>query len=64
MPDSSLREEHLIPEEPTISNLGAEALGPQEPSNNDLSVPIILQVYPYELLIVSQAAMETNVMTS
>jgi hypothetical protein len=64
VPDSSPREEHLIPEEPTISNLGAEALGLQEPPNTDLSTPIIVQVYPYEHLIVSQAAMEENAATS
>jgi hypothetical protein len=54
----------LILEEPTISDLGAEALGPSETLTTDLSVPIIVQIYPYECQTVSQAAMETNVATS
>jgi hypothetical protein len=64
VPDSSSRREHLILEEPTISNLGAEALGLYNPSITDLSVPIIVQVHPYERQVVSQAAMETNAATS
>jgi hypothetical protein len=51
-------------EEPTISNLGAEAIGMYEPPITHLSTPIVVQVYPYELLTVSQAAMKANSVTS
>jgi hypothetical protein len=64
MLDPYPREEQSILEEPTISDLGTEALVPYEPPITNLSVPIIAQVYPYECQIVSQAAMETNVVTS
>jgi hypothetical protein len=63
-PDPSPRGEHLIPEEPTIFDLRAEALGPYNPPITDLSTPIVVQVKPYERQVVSQAAMETNVATS
>jgi hypothetical protein len=63
-PVTSLRGEHLIPEEPIISDLGAEALGPYNPPITDLSVPIIVQVEPYERQVVSQAAMKANAATS
>jgi hypothetical protein len=52
------------PEEPTISDLGVEALGPPETPTTDLSVPIIVQIYPYGRQTVSHAAMETNAATS
>jgi hypothetical protein len=51
-------------EEPIISDLGVEALGLYNPPITDLSVPIVVQVQPYEHQVVSQAAMETNVATS
>jgi hypothetical protein len=54
----------LILEEPIISDLRAQALGPYNPPITDLSMPIIVQVQPYERQVVSQAAMETNVATS
>jgi hypothetical protein len=63
-PDPSSRGEYLISEEPTISNFGAEALGPYNPLITDLSVPIIIQVKNYDRQLVSQATMETNVATS
>jgi hypothetical protein len=52
------------PEEPTISDLGVESLGPPETPTTDLSVPIIIQIYPYGRQTVSHATMETNVATS
>jgi len=55
-------DQHL--EEPTISDLGVEALGPPETPTTDLSMPIILHIYPYRLQTVSHAAMETNAATS
>jgi hypothetical protein len=58
------RREHLILEEPTISDLGAEALGLYNPLITDLSTPIIVQVDPYECQVVSQATMMTNAATS
>jgi hypothetical protein len=64
MPNPSSREEHLILEEPTISYLGEEAPGPYKPLNIDLSTPVVIQVYSYECLIVSQATMEPNTVTS
>jgi hypothetical protein len=56
-------------EEPTISDLGAEALRPYNSPITDLSVPIMVQVVPprvthHEHQIVLQAAMEENVATS
>jgi hypothetical protein len=58
------REEHLIPEEPTITDLGAQALGPNNPSITDLSTHIVIQFYPYKRLEVSQEEMEPNPATS
>jgi hypothetical protein len=52
------------PEEPTIFYFGADALGPFETPTTDLSVPIIVQIYPYERQIVSRTAMETYDATS
>jgi hypothetical protein len=69
MPEPSSRGEHSNPEEPTIFDLGAEALGPYNPPITDLSVPILIQVVPprvthHERQIVLQAAMEANAATS
>jgi hypothetical protein len=58
------REEHIISEEPTITDLGVQDLGPKNPSITDLLMPIVIQVYPYERLEVSQAEMEPNPTTS
>jgi hypothetical protein len=58
------REENIILEEPTITDLGMQALGPNNPLVTDLSVLIFIQVYPYECLEVSQAEMEPNPATS
>jgi hypothetical protein len=63
-PDPSPRREHLILEEPTISDLGVEALGAYNPPITDLSAPIIVQVKTYEHQVVSQATMETDAATS
>jgi hypothetical protein len=52
------------PEEPTISDLGAEDLGPPETPTTDISVPIIIHIYPYRRQTVSHAVMETSVATS
>jgi hypothetical protein len=52
------------PEEPTISDLGAEALGPSETPPTDILAPIIIQIYPYERQTMSHTAMETNAATS
>jgi len=59
----------LTPEETTISDLGAEALGLANPLITDLSMPILVQfvplrVKPYERQIVLQTTMEENVATS
>jgi hypothetical protein len=69
MPKPFPRGEHLNPEEPTISKLGAEALVPLNPPINDLSVPLLIQDSPprvthHERQIVLQVAMEENVATS
>ena len=64
MPNPSLREEILFMEEPIISDLEAEALGPYNPPITDLSTPIIIQVLPYERLVVSPATMEAHTATS
>jgi hypothetical protein len=50
----------LIPKEPTISDLGAEAIGPYNPSIIDQSMPIIVHVKHYERQVVSQETMEKN----
>jgi hypothetical protein len=63
-PGLSPRVEHLILREPTISNLREESLGPYNPLMTDLSVPIVIQVKPYEHQVVSQAVMEKHVATS
>jgi hypothetical protein len=54
-------DQHL--EEPTISYLGVEALGPPETPITDFSAPIIVQIYPYEHQTLSHTAMETNAAT-
>jgi hypothetical protein len=69
VPEPSLRGEHSNPEEPTISDLGVEALGHFNPPITDLSVPLLIQVVPprvthHERQIVLQAVMEENVATS
>jgi hypothetical protein len=64
MLDSSPRGEHFILEETIISDLRVESLGLYNPPKTYLSVPIVVQVQPYERQVVSQAAMETNVATS
>jgi hypothetical protein len=69
VPEPAPRGEHSNLEEPTISDLGAEALGPFNPPITDLSVPLLVQVVPprvthHECQIVLQAAMEANVATS
>jgi hypothetical protein len=69
MPEPSLIGEHSNLEEPTISNLGVEALGLYNPPINDLSVPIMAQVVPprathHKSQIVLQAVMEANDATS
>jgi hypothetical protein len=64
VPDPSSRGEHLILEEPFISNLGVESLGPYNPPITDLSTPIFIQVLPYEHQVVSQETMEANAATS
>jgi hypothetical protein len=48
VPDSSPRGENLIMEEPIISKIRAQALGLYNPLSTNLSVPIIVQVQPYE----------------
>lgn len=52
------------PKKPTISELEEEALDPPKTLTTDLSVPIIIQIYPYGHQTVSHPAMETNVATS
>jgi hypothetical protein len=64
VPNPSSRGELSILEEPIISDLGAEALGPYNPPITDLSMPIIVQVLPYERQVVSPATMEANTATS
>jgi hypothetical protein len=64
VPDFSLTGEHLIMGEPIFSDLGVKYLGMYNPPIIDLSMPIIIQVQPYERQVVSQATMETNVATS
>jgi hypothetical protein len=69
VPKPSPREDYSNTEEPTISNLGAEAPRMTNPPITDLSVPILVQVVPlrvtpYERQIVLQVAMEANVATS
>jgi hypothetical protein len=59
----------LTLEEPTISDLGVEALGPANPPITDLSASILVQVVPPEVTpserqLVLQATMEENVATS
>jgi hypothetical protein len=54
----------LIIEEPTISNLGVEALGLYNPPITYLSAPVIILVDPYKRQVVSQVVMNTNVATS
>jgi hypothetical protein len=69
MPEPSPRGEHSNSEEPTISDLGAEVLGPFNPPTTDLLVPLLVQVVRprvthHERQIVLQVAMEANVATS
>jgi hypothetical protein len=54
----------LILEEPTIYELREKSLGLYNPPITDLSVPIVVQVQPYERQVVSQATMENNAATS
>jgi hypothetical protein len=61
--DSSSRGEHLIMEEPIISSLRVQSLGPYNPPIKDLSAPIVIQVQSYERQVVSRETMETNVAT-
>ena len=63
MLEPALRGEYSNPEKPTISDLGAEALGPANTLITDLSVSILVQVVPprvtpYESQIVLHATME------
>jgi hypothetical protein len=51
-------------EEPNILDLGAEALSPPKTPTTDISMPIIVQIYPYRRQTMSHATMETNVATS
>jgi hypothetical protein len=60
----SSRQELSIQEEPIIYYLRVEALDPYNPPITDLSVPIIVQVLPYEHLVVSPTIMEANTATS
>jgi hypothetical protein len=46
VPDPSLRGQHSNLEEPTISNLGAEALGLYNSLVIELSAPVMVQVVP------------------
>jgi hypothetical protein len=69
MPEPSLRGEHLNSEEPNVSDLGVESLGPSNSPITNLSVPIMVQVVPprvthHERQIFLQAAMEANAATS
>jgi hypothetical protein len=69
VPEPALRGDYSTLEEPTISDLGAESLGPSNPLITDLSAPILVQVVPpkvtpSERQLVLQAAMEENVATS
>jgi hypothetical protein len=64
-----MRGDYSTLEEPTISDLEAEALRPANPLITDLSVPILIQVVPPEVTpsecqLVLQATMEANVATS
>jgi hypothetical protein len=54
----------LIREEPIIFYLREESLGPYKPPITDLLAPIIIQVLPYERLVVSLGTMEVNATTS
>jgi hypothetical protein len=69
VPEPSPRGDYSNPEEPTISDLGAEALGLANPPITDLSAPVLVQVVPprvtpYERQILLRAAMEANDATS
>jgi hypothetical protein len=69
IPKLSLRGEHSNLEEPIISDLRAEALGPYNPSITDLSAPVMIQVVPprvthHQHQIVLQVVMEENAATS
>jgi hypothetical protein len=63
MPNPSSREEISILEEQIISNLEVEALGPYNPPIIDLLAPIVVQVLPYERLVVSPTTMEAHAAT-
>ena len=52
------------PEETTILDFGAEALGPPKTPTIDILAPIIVLIHPYECQTVSQVVIETNVATS
>jgi hypothetical protein len=64
MPNPYSRGEILILEEPIISDLRAEALGPYNPPITNLSMSIIIQVLTYEHQVVSPTKMEENAATS
>jgi hypothetical protein len=64
MPNPSSREELSFLEEPIISDLRAEAISPYNPPITNLSMPIVIQVLPYECPIVSPATMEAHTATS
>jgi hypothetical protein len=51
------------PEEATILDFGAKALGPPETLTTDNSAPTIVPIHPYKCQTVSHVAMETNVVT-
>jgi hypothetical protein len=69
IPEPSLRGEHSFLEGPTISDLGAEALGPYNSLITNLLVPLLIYISPpgvthHEHQIILQATMEENDATS
>jgi hypothetical protein len=52
------------PEEITILDVGAKALGPYETPTTNILTPIIVPIHPYVCQTVSHATMETNASTS
>jgi hypothetical protein len=69
MPELALIRDYSNMEELTISDLGAEALGPANPPITNLSAPILVQVVPPRVTpqkcqIILQATMEENGATS
>jgi hypothetical protein len=68
LPEPAPRGDYSTPKEPTISDLGAEALGLVNPSITDFSTPILVQVVPFketpsERQLVLQETMEENAAT-